>query len=294
MRDINQLGYLRLEVSDVEAWTRFGVDVLGLMAVEHDGGAALRLDSHPSRIRLVEGPADDLAALGWEVAGPKAMDAIVQRAHDGGHDVTEIDGDADRTVRLRDPGGNTIELYYGLAKAYLPFDSAHVLSGFVAEQLGLGHAVLRCEDKVTSLAFHTDVLGLGLSDEIICEIFGYPVDIAFLHANGRHHSMALGANLPKRIHHFMLEVGHVDDVGRCYDRAIRAGVPIVQTIGRHPNDKMISFYAETPSGFQFEVGACGRIIDPSAHAPTTYDHISEWGHHPPALVAKAGKKKERR
>ena len=35
----------------------------------------------------------------------------------------------------------------------------------------------------------------------------------------------------------------------------------MQTLGRHPNDRMFSFYAKTPSGFQFEFGWGGREVD---------------------------------
>jgi hypothetical protein len=59
----------------------------------------------------------------------------------------------------------------------------------------------------------------------------------------------------------------------------------MQTLGRHPNDRMFSFYARTPSGFQFELGWGGRQVDDATWTPTTYDHISEWGHHPPEFLA---------
>ena len=291
MSDVTQLGYVGFEVSDLAAWSRFGTEVLGLMQVEVAGGIGFRLDSYRHRILLTEGASDDLSVLGFEVAGPGALARVLARLQGARHDVTEgTEGEAaargvERLVKLRDPAGNPLELYYGPSKAYLPFSSELIRSGFVAENLGLGHAVLRAQSKAESMAFFIDVLGLRLSDEIICEIYGYPVDIAFLHTNARHHSLALGENQPKRIHHLMLEVGHIDDVGACYDRTIRAGLKVVQTLGRHPNDRMVSFYAMTPSGFQFEMGTGGRVVDVERWTPTTYDHISDWGHHPPALIA---------
>ena len=83
----------------------------------------------------------------------------------------------------------------------------------------------------------------------------------------------------------MLEVRSMDDVGLAYDRALKSGVRIMQTLGKHPNDGMFSFYARTPSGFQFEFGWGGRQVDDATWAPTTYDRISEWGHHPPEFLA---------
>ena len=73
----------------------------------------------------------------------------------------------------------------------------------------------------------------------------------------------------------------MDQVGRCYDRAKDHGVRIEQSLGRHPNDKMFSFYARTPSGFQFEFGWGGQLVDDATWEPTTYDRISDWGHRRP-------------
>ncbi len=51
------------------------------------------------------------------------------------------------------------------------------------------------------------------------------------------------------------------------------------TLGRHTNDHMTSFYANTPSGFFVEYGWGGRVIDPGSWAPhETYDGPSLWGH----------------
>ena len=144
--------------------------------------------------------------------------------------------------------------------------------------MGLGHCVVRVRDRAAAERWYCDVLGFKLSDRIVCEIGGFQVDIAFLHVNPRHHSIALGEMMPKRIHHVMFQVGSMDDVGLAFDRCTDNRVPITQTLGRHPNDKMFSFYAMTPSGFEFEYGWGARNVDDATWEPTTYDHISEWGH----------------
>ena len=283
----SQLGYLAFEVSEIDAWTRFAEGVLGLGVTPTPTGLELRMDGHARRFFLTEGPADDLLALGWAFADDAALGALVDRLEAAGCEVVEGDAAARgvaRLVRFLDPAGNPNEAFHGPELAPTPFTSPLVRSGFLADELGLGHVVVRAADKTESFRFYTDVVGFRLSDHIVCEVFGYPVDMSFLHTNPRHHTLALGEGLPKRLHHFMLEVGAMDDVGLGYDRAIRAGVTICNTLGRHPNDRMFSFYAETPSGFQFELGWGGRLVDDATWSPTTYDHISEWGHHPPALL----------
>ncbi|MCO4746273.1 MAG: VOC family protein [Proteobacteria bacterium] len=279
-----QLGFLEFEVSDTEAWTAF---LTGILAVDDVGGGRFRHDDHTWRIQITEGPADDLACLGWEFDDEASLDAAVARIRAAGHEVTEADAsarDCAKRFTLTDPGGVPTELVSGMARSDAPFTSEVAKRGFVANELGLGHIVLTSPDKEASRVFYEDVVGFKLSDHIRTEIYGHKVDLSFFHSNARHHSLAFGGPQRKRLHHFMLEVKHFDDVGMAYDRAIRGGVRIMQTLGRHPNDRMFSFYALTPSRFHFEFGWGGREVDDETWEPTTYDCISEWGHHPPQIV----------
>jgi 2,3-dihydroxybiphenyl 1,2-dioxygenase len=290
---VASLGYLGFEVKDLAAWEAFGTEVLGLEAVDRrDGGAfGLRMDRYPERIFLTPGEADDLAVVGWEVASNAALEALSARLRDAGIEVSEATRDeaaarqVERLLKLRDPAGTPTELFHGRAALASPFSSPLVRSGFVADEHGLGHVALRARSLRESTAFYCDLLGLRLSDRIVTTVYGYEVDMTFLHANERHHSVALGERLEKGLHHFLLEVRSMDDVGLAFDRTLRHGLKIAQTLGRHPNDRMFSFYAHTPSGFQFEVGWGGRTIDDATWKPATYDRISEWGHHPPGVLA---------
>jgi 2,3-dihydroxybiphenyl 1,2-dioxygenase len=296
---IGQLGYLAFEVSDLAAWESFATGVLGLgIAQRWDGGLSLRMDGHAQRFFVTQGPSDDLAAAGWLVADEAALEAVAARLRAAGHEVTEGTRDETalrqvvRLVHLRDPGGNRVEIAFGPAMGDAPFVSPLARSGFVADELGLGHLVVSAPETAKTAAFYQELLGFQLSDRIVCEFYGFPVDITFVHTNARHHSLAFGGAQPKRLHHFLLEVRSLDDVGAALDRAVGAGVRIAQMLGRHPNDKMVSFYAFTPSGFQFEYGWGGRLVDDATWQPTVHDRISEWGHHPPERYAPRRKKPE--
>ncbi len=288
-----KLGYLVFEVSNVAAWEKFATEILGLTVAKRgdDGSLARRMDDYAQRFVLVPGPADDLAALGWELTDDAELNTVVQRLENAGASVTEGSA-ADlaqrrvkRLVKYEDPGGVPSELFVGPEMAKEPFRSSVVRAGFVTGDQGLGHAVISARSQDESKKFYSDVLGFRLSDHIICDLFGYKVNIAFFHANPRHHTIAFGDQQKKRIHHFMIEARSMDDVGLAFDRALKSGVRIVNTLGKHPNDKMFSFYAKTPSGFQFEFGWGGREVNDTTWEPTTYDHISEWGHHPPEFLA---------
>ncbi len=279
-----QLGFLEFEVARIDAWHAFLTEVCGLVAVE---GNRYRMDGHAWRIQLREGPLDDLATVGWELE-ESALDAAVARLTRAGHNVESADPaarDATRRYTTVDPGGVPTELVTALRRAEAPFHSAVVPAGFVGDELGLGHLVLTAPDPAATRAFYTEVMGMRVSDHIRTTFFGHDVDLTFLHANPRHHSLAFGGPQRKRIEHFLLEVADIDEVGKAYDRTIRAGHPIHLTMGRHPNDEMLSFYARTPSRFHFEFGWGGKQLDmDSDHEVRVFDHISTWGHQPPAFA----------
>ena len=295
MSGIQRLGTFGFEVSDVDAWERFAVDVLGLKVGERgaDGSVALRMDERAQRIVLHPGPADDLAYLGFEVDDEAALRALVGDLSGAGVTVTEGKPEqreargVDALWHCTDPAGIPIELSCGAAVAGA-FHSDRVPSGFLTGEGGVGHAVVCAQDFEATDRFYRERLGFRLSDRIEGEILpGVDVKIHFLHANPRHHTIAYASlPMPKRIHHFMIEVGEMDDVGQAYDRALDAGVPIANTLGQHPNDRMFSFYALTPSGFQVEFGWGGvQVDDATWDDSAVYDRLSTWGHRPPAPAA---------
>lgn len=277
-----QLGYLHFEVSDLPRWHTLLTQVLGVVPV---GEGRYTNDQHQWRFQLSEGPANDLVAVGWEYP-PDALAATLERLRIAGVPFWEADPasrSAQQRFCLQDPAGVPLELVTGLALREEPFVSPVVRSGFVADAQGLGHLVVTAPDPAVSRAFY-ERLGARHSDDVVCQFYGVDVSLSFFHVNPRHHSLAFGGAQRKRLHHFMVEARVMDEVGLAFDRALRHNVPIMQTIGRHPNDRMFSFYARTPSGFQFEFGWGGREVDDATWQPQVYDRISEWGHHPPQVV----------
>ncbi len=284
---VQQLGYLGFGVSDLPAWENFMTQVLGLGLADRadDGSMRFRMDGHAYRFIIEPGAEDDMVFMGWEVAdeaGLAELEAKLVAAEMSPRRATPeelADRRVKAMVKFTDPGGVPVELVVGPEMGEEPFVSEVVKTNFVADEMGLGHLVVSTRQRDESRDFYIDVLGFKLSDHISCVLGGhYQVDIAFLHANPRHHSLAMGGKMPKRIDHFLLEVAHMDDVGLALDRCYKNKVMVDQTLGRHPNDKMFSFYAHTPSGFRFEFGWGGRLIDDATWEPTTYDCISEWGH----------------
>ena len=272
MTRIASLGYLRIESSDVAAWREFGVKVLGMVEGRgpDPGAVYLRLDEFPARLVIVPGEADRLLASGWEVAGSAALDGV-RRALDEAGVPVKAGTDAElagrrvaELLRFEDPSGNALEVFCGAALEHRPAVSPYG-NRFVTGDMGLGHVVLPVSEEEPALRFYTDVLGFRLRDSIRMapELFGRPPGpplwMRFLGCNPRHHSLALAPfPAPAGIVHLMIETAALDDVGRALDRCARRRAPVSATLGRHANDQMVSFYVQTPGGFDVEYGTGGR------------------------------------
>jgi 2,3-dihydroxybiphenyl 1,2-dioxygenase len=286
-REIEALGYVGIDVSDLDRWTVFARDILGLVASGRgDGTVDIRLDAYATRLRLIPGSADDLAYCGWEVGGPDSLAALAGRLERAGVAVERPGQDIARDrcvaelIRFRDPEGAVLEAYYGpLQLTDRPAISALGVR-FKTGRQGLGHIVLSCRDKPVMMAFYCDLLGFRLSDHIDTEIVpGRPLALSFLRCNTRHHSLALAPlPIPKKIVHLMVEVLDIDDVGRALDRCLQAGIHLSFTLGRHSNDEMLSFYPLTPSGFDIEYGWGGLAVDDESWHVLTHRTNSSWGH----------------
>ncbi len=278
-----ELAYVGLSVTDVEAWSDFAARVMCAMVVPQPSGIDLRLDARSYRIRVEQGEADALAYVGWGVTDLTALEQVRARLTAHGVDAALDPELAERRgvahlLRFIEPGGVPTELIVGPAQADTPFHSRRAAGGFHTGPLGLGHLTLTSRTREESERFYREMLGFKLSDRIVTTIGDYDLDLVFLHVNPRHHSLALGGPQPRGMHHLMIELNSIDDLGRAFDRATRAGC-VATTLGKHPNARMLSFYAHTPSGFQVELGWGGVQVDDSDWSPCTYDRIALWGHH---------------
>lgn len=287
---VRSLGYWGFEVSDRAGWQSLLVGSLGLVRAEDgsDGAHVYRIDEYQSRIRLYEGPLDDVSFIGWEVAGPAELDALRDRLKQAGHDVVAADAQLCRARSVedlfvvRDPDGVRTEIFWGAQIAAKPFASPLVPGGFVGAPNGVGHHVIIVRDRDKTLAFYRDLLGLKLTDYIRSEEEGRPqVLVTFMHANPRHHSLAF-AEVPfepkRKMQHFALQVTDMSAVGLAYDRLLLNNTPIAMTLGHHPNCRSFSFYVRSPSSVDIEF-AWGTIdVDDTTWVPKTYSQLSDWGH----------------
>jgi 2,3-dihydroxybiphenyl 1,2-dioxygenase len=275
------LGYVGFGSADLDGWRQFGTGLVGLQAVERSASLlAFRMDDRKQRIVIDRAMPDGARFFGWEVTDAAALDRLGARLEAAKLEViaepqTLADNRRVRSlISFRDPAGNRLEAFHGAEIADTPFRPGRSMSGFRTGPLGVGHAVLTVENIDAVMPFYVDVLGFGLSDYIEKPFRAY-----FFHINARHHSLALIETGKNGMHHLMVEMFSLDDVGQCYDIALSEPERVNVTLGRHTNDFMTSFYARTPSSFMVECGWGGRDIEPTTWQPFEMTAgPSLWGH----------------
>ncbi|MET7541406.1 VOC family protein [Streptomyces sp. NPDC005507] len=283
MAHVHSLGYVVVEASDLDAWQEFGSGLLGLQIAERTPNRLrLRMDARLWRLDIRRGDQDAVAAIGWEVPGPRDLEEFAKRLERAGHAVKEGDQALlrDRQVtgliRFQDPDGNNVELFYGQRQSHEPFVSP-TGARFLTGEAGLGHVMQIVGDYARHTKLYTEVLGFRVSDYMDD---GEREAGTFLHANPRHHSMAY-ASIPgvgPKVGHIMLEVDDMDVIGRALDKVLAGEAELASTLGRHTNDEMTSFYVKSPSGFEIEYGYGGRTVDDATWVPVRWSTAHYWGH----------------
>jgi 2,3-dihydroxybiphenyl 1,2-dioxygenase len=292
--ELKAFGYAGLRTNRLEDWAEFGPKFLGLQLVDRTASAlAFRMDDRKQRI-VVSREETFEQAFGWEVDDAAALDALAGRLEAADIAVARMPDPlcalrgVGAGIRFADPLGNRLEAFHGAEIADTPFVPGRPLSGFRTGPLGMGHVVLNVDNFEDAQWFYQDVLGFRLSDYMLKPFKAY-----FFHINARHHSLALIGTGRRGIHHIMMELNNLDDVGQAYDLATQEPeARIGTTLGRHTNDFMTSFYARTPSDFMIEYGWGGRALDPDTWQPVEMTYgPSLWGHDrtwlPPEQLAEA-------
>jgi 2,3-dihydroxybiphenyl 1,2-dioxygenase len=290
MSEVRALGYVRIRATDMEAWRTFATESIGFAVGTGPEAHALhlRLDERHARLVIVPGDHDRVEAVGWEVGDHLALGRV--RDQVAAADIEVVDLDA-RTLDVRRveagfaftaPGGTPVEIFHGASLDHSPVATPYG-NRFVTEGLGLGHVVVPVDEPDAAHAFYSEVLGFRSRGA-----FAFPTPpgqpkarIRFMGVNRRHHSLAIMPSPKLRapaLVHIMVECETLDEVGRALDRVTKAGYHLSSTLGRHTNDKMISFYVRTPGGWDLEVGCEGLLVDEDSYTAEEITADSYWGH----------------
>lgn len=287
------LGYAFVSSNKLTEWKQLAGDALGMHVDEHGPSLmTFRNDAHARRLIIQRGKGEDLTALGWHIDTENALETILKRLNDRGVKVTKTSGEqaALRGVgqfwRFLGPKRQGMELFVDPEQSQAPLQIG--ISGFLTGASGLGHVAITSRKPETMLKFWQDVFDARISDTIDEKLSGVKLHLTFLRLNERHHSVAIAETLGVRINpiaakiqHLALQAAELDDVAFAYRRCREMGIKIALSMGQHPNDKEVSFYAKTPSGFELELGWNPiTVADDDMSEPASYRGMSLWGHKP--------------
>ncbi|MGW0669400.1 VOC family protein [Streptomyces sp. NPDC002746] len=291
MTQIRGLGYLRVQTRDIARWRELTVDALGFAVGSgpDPDGLYLRMDERRARLVVLPGDSDRVLSVGWEVRDRFGLAAVGRAVEASGTAVKPLsaqeadDRGIEEGITFADPAGVPVEVYFAPI-----LDHSPVLTGFgqrfVTGGQGMGHVVLPTTCAEETVAFYTEVLGflprggIRLGGRASGEP---PRRVRFMGVNERHHSLAVcpapHGEEPGLVH-LMVEVDSLDAVGRALDNVGRGGFSLSSTLGRHTNDKMVSFYVRAPGGWDIEYGCDGMRVDERHYTAEEITADSYWGH----------------
>lgn len=287
-----RMGYAVIESKKTQDWKRLLGDALGMQADLLPGGAVSgRFDDHERRLLIVPGPSEDLCALGLELADEQILRIVLDRlakrgveTKEGSAQTAQLRG-VERFWHFKGPKGLEIELFYQpKLVASRPVMAA---SGFVTGDAGFGHMGFSTLRPDAMKDFWGSIFDSRPTDDLDCVVSGVPLNVEFFRFNERHHSYALVYTpaikldpIRTRIQHFEVQVATLDDMTDAYERCRKQGFPISIDVGQHANDRALSFYVRTPSGFDIEYGWNPVAVEETTWKGSHWDSISIWGHRP--------------
>ena len=290
MSELKSLGYITVSTDDIDRWRRFAFDVLGFAEGKGPDPSALylRMDERAARLIVVPGESDRVLTVGWEVRDRPALQRVKATLDGAGVPFKQLSVDEAETrqveeaITFEDPAGTVVEIFHGAVLDHSPVVTPFG-ARFVTGDQGLGHVVVPATDPDGLFDFYTDVLGFrsrGAFRVPLPKEFG-PVRVRFLGINERHHSLAVvpaAHQRDPRLVHIMVEVDTLDAVGQALDRVNAEGFQLSSTLGRHTNDKMVSFYVRAPGDWDIEFGTDGMRVDESYYTAEEITADSYWGH----------------
>ncbi|WP_339651330.1 VOC family protein [Halopseudomonas pelagia] len=287
------LGYVVIESERIDPWRSFLEDGIGMHCQFADQAClAFRMDKHLRRLIIKRGPAEDFAAVGWQLRDQATLDVVLERlstshiAVQEGSAAEAAERGVKRFWRLVGPKRLAIELFFE------PLTTNEALNmrcaGFVTGEQFMGHLAITTRRAEDMRRFWEEIFDARFSDSIVEQLAGVTLDIDFFRVNPRHHSIAIARvrGLPidpirTRAQHMNLLTSSVADLTAAFLRCRKLGFEMAHEIGEHPNDREQSFYVISPSGFEVELGWNPLTVDERTWQPTTYQGISLWGHKPP-------------
>ncbi|PAL24239.1 VOC family protein [Sphingopyxis sp. GW247-27LB] len=285
-----RLGYVWLNVTDLDRSRRFYTEIVGLALVgEDDGHVFLRCSDRHHDIILSQHREAGLKEIGWQMENARALEALRERFGADGIRTVSLSPSECETMRTDDGfwmteghTGARMRFYCHMEAAGGSFRPSHTR---IAR---LGHVVLASPDMAATEKFFSDTMNFRVSDRIegaVVHMRCFP--------NPLHHSFGIGAATHAQLHHVNFMVTDADDIGEADARMKQHDVPIVYGPGVHPQSGSMFFYYLDPDGLTLEY-SFGMEEFPESQPrdprlfPLTVESMDEWGAMPHPRFAKVG------
>lgn len=287
-----KIGYLVAESNKFDEWIDFAQKCLGLCLAERtEQSLSFRLDEFQKRLIITKGSQEDITHLGIQLADESVLNEVLSRFYARGIEYQQgspIDAEF-RGVKafwtLRGPKDIQLEIFVDELRTEMPLETK--VSGFYTDASGMGHVAMTSRKPEKVIRFWQEFFDARLTDTIEQKISGVVLDVSFLRLNERHHSVAIAHTrglyldpIRTRIQHVNFQVLDLEDVTASYQRCKDYGFHVVWDVGLHTNDREVSFYVASPSGFEVELGWNPIKIDEMTWKPIKHTSISVWGHQP--------------
>lgn len=283
-----KLGYVALNVCDVERTTDFALNIVGLDAAGDgpEGARFLRCCTDHHSVVLYPSREPGFKRAAWELENEESVERAYHHYESIGWQPKWLSREESAPLglglcpvfRVREPTmGACFEYYSQMQQTIVPFQKR------LAKIERLGHFVVNAANCRESTRSVIENMGFVASD------YAGDLFISLLRAfpNPLHHSMGVAQSRVGHAHfnHMNFMVTDIDDIGRAFYRLQRNKVEIVFGIGRHPTSDSIFIYFLDPDGMTWEY-SFGMELFPETNArqprfmSTAMEDFDAWGARP--------------
>jgi 2,3-dihydroxy-p-cumate/2,3-dihydroxybenzoate 3,4-dioxygenase len=246
-----KLGYVGLNVTDIERARRFYEEIVGLQFVETcpDGTVLLRCSDDYHSVSLYAAPTPGFRHVGIMLESDQQYEVLRQRL-DQHHIPHEQLSGADCESRRVQSAWRIAEPHMHAAFEFYrprPQDAKVLYRPSVAKIQRIGHVVFGTPHYEETLTLLREVLNFAQSDDI-------DSTITFFRAfpNPYHHGIGVGRAPRNLLHHVNFMVSEIDDIGSALNRFKRHQVPVVFGPGRHIASNSVFLYYLEPDQMTLE------------------------------------------
>jgi len=271
---IDRIGHVGLTVPDLDLWTDFFCEIVGLQVTERSDSVVYLTSSHRwSEIRLTAGERYGCDGVALDVASEAVLDELVADAPRFELEVLD-DGPApgaERVVRVAGVSQPVLELCRGTHRAPVGYDGAYATLGPRPQKFG--HYTFLSTDFERTSRILTEYLGFRLSDSV-------PAIFHWYHTNSDHHGIGLGHG-PDSLHHYAFMLSSFEEFRHLGDHVVRNGRKLVWGPGRHgPGNNLFSYLLDPGGGMVELYTGMLQIEDLETYRPSEFsleDAGNVWG-----------------